>query len=176
MNGLDSIVYDGELSRVLAVQNAARAVVRGAEAALEIRLPAGFGLISHFNYQKGEEELDDGSTSPLRHAAPWFGVTHIQYTAQRLKLDLYAVYNGEVTNENLPPEEQGKAYMYAADKNGNPYSPSWYTLNLKAMYQLAGQLSLIVGMENITSQRYRPYSSGLTGPGRNLIFSLRLSL
>jgi hemoglobin/transferrin/lactoferrin receptor protein len=175
INGHDSIMYDGELSRVMAIQNAAQAVVRGIQAGLEVRMPAGFGLISHFNYQKGEEELDDGTTSPLRHAAPWFGISHVTFSVPKVKLDFYAVYNGEVSNENLPPEEQGKDYMYAADENGKPYSPAWYTLNFKAMFRLADQLSVNTGIENLTSQRYRPYSSGIAGPGRNLIISLRLS-
>jgi hemoglobin/transferrin/lactoferrin receptor protein len=176
LNGHDSIMYDGELSRVLAIQNAAQAVVRGVQAGLEMRLPAGFGLVSHINYQKGEEELDDGSVSPLRHAAPWFGISHITFSVPKVKLDLYAVYNGEVSNEDLPPEEQGKDYLYAKDENGNPYSPSWYTLNFKAMIRLDEQLSLQAGLENITSQRYRPYSSGIAGPGRNFIVSIRVSL
>jgi hemoglobin/transferrin/lactoferrin receptor protein len=173
LNGLDSIIYDGEMSKVQAIQNAARANVWGIQAGLEIKLPAGFGLLSHFNYQKGEEELDDGSVSPLRHAAPWFGITHLTFSAQKIILDIYAVYNGEVTNENLPPEEQSKDYIYAIDKSGNPYSPGWYTLNFKGMYQITDQLSINAGIENITNQRYRPYSSGIACPGRNFVLALR---
>jgi hemoglobin/transferrin/lactoferrin receptor protein len=173
LNGMDSIMYDGEMSKVQAIQNAAQARVRGIQAGLEIKLPAGFGLNSHFNWQKGEEELDDGSIAPLRHAAPWFGVSHLTYSDQKLKLDFYAVYNGEISFENLPPEEQSKAYIYAVDKDGNPYSPSWYTINLKGVYQITEQLSINLGIENFTNQRYRSYSSGITGPGRNFIVALR---
>lgn len=173
LNGMDSIMYDGEMSKVQAIQNAAHARVWGLQAGLEIKLPAGFGVISHFNYQKGEEELDDGSVAPLRHAAPWFGISHLTFAVQKLKLDFYAVYNGEISFEDLPPEEKSKAYIYAVDKNGNPYSPGWYTVNFKGMYQITEQLSINTGIENITSQRYRPYSSGITGPGRNFIVALR---
>jgi hemoglobin/transferrin/lactoferrin receptor protein len=173
LNGMDSIMYDGEMSKVQAIQNAAQARVWGIQSGLEIKLPAGFGVISHFNWQKGEEELDDGSIAPLRHAAPWFGASHLTFSMQKLKLDFYAVYNGEISFKNLPPEEQSKAYIYAVDKNGNPYSPGWYTLNFKCMYQITEQLSINAGIENITSQRYRPYSSGITGPGRNFIVALR---
>ncbi|HMO40105.1 MAG TPA: TonB-dependent receptor, partial [Saprospiraceae bacterium] len=34
-------------------------------------------------------------------------------------------------------------------------------------------LQLNVGVENLTDLRYRPYSSGITAPGRNLILALR---
>ncbi|MDZ7764727.1 MAG: TonB-dependent receptor [Melioribacteraceae bacterium] len=173
LNGLDSINYDGTLSKVQAIQNAASAYVWGIQAGLEIKFPAGFGLSTRFNYQKGEEELDDGTTSPLRHAGPWFGSTHLSYSAKKLKLDLYAIYNGEIAYENLALDERGKEYLYAADANGNPYSPSWYTLNIKMMYQLTGLLSISGGVENITDQRYRPYSSGLAAPGRNFVFSFQ---
>ena len=79
LNGEEYIVYDGVLSRVQAIQNAASAYVYGIQAGLEVKLPSGFSFSSDFNYQKGEEELDDGSTSPLRHAGPWFGVSRLSY-------------------------------------------------------------------------------------------------
>lgn len=172
LNGQDSIFYDGELSRVQAIQNAAQAQVWGIEAGMEIKLPGGFGILSRFNYQNGEEELDDGSTAPLRHAAPYFGDSHLTYIRSRFKADLYVVYNGEIAYKDLAPEEQGKDYLYALDPDGNPYSPAWYTLNFKAVYQLADLLKLSAGVENITDWRYRPYSSGIAGAGRNFIAAL----
>ncbi|NCA75118.1 MAG: TonB-dependent receptor [Alphaproteobacteria bacterium] len=173
MNGLDSIMYDGEMCRVQAIQNAAFATVYGIQAGLEVKLPAGFGFTSQFNYQKGEEELDDGSKSSLRHAAPWFGISHLTYKANKLELDLYGVYNGEISYANLCEEERGKSYLYAKDADGNPYSPAWYTLNIKALYQITNNLSVSAGVENLTDRRYQPYSSGIAGSGRNFILALR---
>lgn len=175
LNGADSIMYDGELSRVEAIQNAASAFVYGFQFDVEADLPAGFGLAGHFNYQHGEEELDDGTSAPLRHAAPWFGRFHVTYSRARLKADLYTIFNGEVSYDNLAPSERDKDYMYAIDSNGNPYSPSWYTLNFKMLYQFTDYLSITAGAENITDQRYRPYSSGIAGPGVNFIGSVRFT-
>ncbi len=173
LNGEDSILYAGELSRVFAIQNAAKATVYGVQADLEVRLPAGFGFASTFNYQKGEEELDDGSKAPLRHAAPWFGISHLTFRTGPLDLDFALMYNGEVPFNAMPPEEIGKTYQYAVDDEGNPYAPGWYTLNFKAMYRLSAQWNISAGIENLTDQRYRPYSSGLVAPGRNVILALR---
>ncbi len=173
LNGMDSIMYDGEMSKVQAMQNAAYAYVYGIQAGVELKLPADFKILSKFNYQKGEEELDDGSMAPLRHAAPWFGTTHLLWSHERFTADLFGIYNGEVSNENLAPEEQSKDYMYASDPDGNPYCPSWYTLNIKAMYQITGFLMISTGIENLTDQRYRPYSSGIVAAGRNFIVSLK---
>jgi len=173
LNGQDSIMYDGTLSQVQAIQNAAVANVYGIQAGLDVKLPHGFGLAGDFNYQKGEEELDNGSTSPSRHAAPVFGSARLTYSAEKLNMQIYAVYSGKKTFEELPVEEQGKTELYAIDSDGNPWSPSWYTLNFKAMYQLTDNFSLSSGLENITDQRYRPYSSGIAAPGRNFIISVR---
>jgi hemoglobin/transferrin/lactoferrin receptor protein len=173
LDGQDSIMYDGMMSKVQAIQNAATANVYGIQAGIEINLPAGFELSSDFNYQKGEEELDDGSTSASRHAAPWFGVSRLTYRANNLSLQLYSKYSGKIEYDELAVTEQGKPELYANDGNGNHYSPSWYTVNVKANYRLTENLSVGGGVENITDQLYRPYSSGIAAPGRNFILSLR---
>ncbi len=174
LNGLDSIMYDGVMSRVQAIQNAAVAYIYGFWAGLELRLPAGFEFSSDFNFQKGTEELDDGSKSPTRHAPPWFGVTRLKYRSGKLNMQFYAEYSGERKHEDMPEEEKGKTEIYAKDANGNTYSPSWYTLNFKAMYQLSDLFVVSAGLENLTDQRYRPYSSGISAPGRNFIISMQM--
>jgi len=143
------------------------------QAGLEVKLPAGFGLSSDFNWQVGVEELADGSTSPSRHAAPWFGVSRLSYRYKNLNMQFNVEYSGAVKNENLPEVEKGKGHIYAVDENGNPWSPSWYTLNLKASYQFLQRFTASAGVENISDQRYRPYSSGIVAPGRNFILSLK---
>ena len=173
LNGQDSIMYDGEMSKVQAIQNAAVANVYGVQAGVAIKLPAGFTFLSDLNYQVGEEELDDGTTSPSRHASPLFGISRLRYKYEYLTLEFNAIYQGERSFDNLAVEEQGKDEIYAKDANGNNYSPSWYTLNLKAMYQLNETFSITGGIENLTDQRYRPYSSGISGPGRNFILSIK---
>lgn len=176
LNGQDSIWYDGELSQVQAIQNAAWARVYGIQAGLEASLLPGLTFLADATYQKGEEELEDGSISPLRHASPLFAGARLNYQLNQLNLQLYALYNAEVSYENLPEEERGKAYLYAEDENGNPYSPAWYTLNFKAVYPIDKHFSLSAGLENITDQRYRSYSSGISAPGRNFILSLKIIL
>ncbi|MDG1767154.1 MAG: TonB-dependent receptor [Flavobacteriales bacterium] len=175
LNGQDSILYAGELSQVQAIQNAAQSRVYGVQASLELKLGAGFTFSSDFNYQVGEEELDDGSTSASRHAAPWFGVSRFTYKAKDLTLQLFAQYQGEVAHEDLALEEQAKVEMYAKDSNGNTYAPAWYTINMRAMYQINENFSLSCGIENLDDQRYRPYSSGVSGAGRNFYSSLRIN-
>ena len=172
LNGASQIVYDGELSQVQAIQNAAQANVFGFQAGVEVKLPSGFGFSSDFNFQKGEEELDNGDTSPSRHAAPFFGITRVSYATTKFDFQINLQYSDKKEFDDLPEEEKGKAEIYAVDRNGNPYSPSWYTLNCKALYKLSETLSISSGLENITDQRYRPYSSGIVAPGKNFSIAL----
>ena len=172
LNGKDSITYDGSLSQVQALQNAAEATVYGIQAGLEVKLPKGFTFSSDFNYQFGEEELNDGTTGPSRHAAPIFGSSRLSYRAKKLNLQAYLLYQGERTHNELAISERRKEEIYALNSQGETYAPAWYTINLKALYELSEQFNISAGIENISDQRYRPYSSGISGPGRNFLMAV----
>ncbi len=171
-NGVSEIDYAGELSTVQAIQNAAKAYVYGFEFSLEAYLTEQWSLSSNLTLTEGVEEEDDGSESPARHAAPTFGDFHLVWKNQRVKTDLFLNYNGEISFDDLAMSEHSKEYIYASDDNGNPYAPSWYTLNFRSQYDITNRFKISVSLENITDQRYRTYSSGIVAPGRNFILGL----
>lgn len=173
LGGETVIDYQGEPSNVQAIQNAASAEVVGLEAGVDILFRKNLNLSSQINIIEGNQEEDDGSTAPLRHAAPLFGNTHLVWKNSTLKFDAFAEYNGQLKADELAPSQVGNAYLYALNANGDPYAPSWYTFNFAAQYKLNTSWQLTAALENITDQRYRPYSSGISAPGRNLIVSLR---
>lgn len=175
LNGQDSISFGGEMARVQAIQNAAKANVYGLQAGLEWKIGAGFSFSTDLNIQIGEEELDDGTTSTSRHAAPMFGVSRLLFNAGKLSLQFYSMYQAERSFADLPQEEKAKDEIYAKDADGNNYAPAWYTLNFKAMYQISNTFSISTGLENLTDQRYRPFSSGISAPGINFMISLKAS-
>jgi len=176
LNGNTSIDYQGELSRVQAIQNAARAYVYGFEGGLEAKFTNNLKLRSQITITKGKEEQDDGREAPLRHAAPLYGNTHLVWSKNKLKLDLFAEYNGRLNFNELAPSEQNKDYLYALDGDGNPYFADWYTLNITGNYRFSEHWSTTASLENITDQRYRTYSSGISSAGRNLILAVIYSL
>ena len=171
LDGESQIVYQGELSTIQAIQNASRAQVYGFEAGLEFAFSKAVKLSSQYNITKGFAQDQQGTKQALRHAAPAYGNTHIVYKKEKLTLDVFAVYNGQFDFEDLAPSQQNNAFLYAADQNGNPYAPKWYTLNFSGQYKFSKAFQLTATLENITDQRYRPYSSGLSAPGRNLIIA-----
>ncbi|MBN2275681.1 MAG: TonB-dependent receptor [Bacteroidales bacterium] len=172
--GKDSIIYDGVMSRIQAIQNITRAWVWGLQAGIDLHIGHGLELISILNYQKGKEQDEVSLVDyPLRHAAPLFGNTHLTYKRRSFKFDLYAIYNGRMDFEDLALSERQDDAPYAKDENGNPFVPGWYTLNFKTAWYVNKFLALNAGIENIADHLYRPYASGISAPGRNIIFAFK---
>ena len=171
-NGVSEIEYGGEMSNVQAIQNAAKAYVYGFEFGVEAYLTEQWSMSSNLTLTEGIEEEDDGTETSARHAAPSFGDFHIVWKNQRLHADFFLNYNGEIANNDLAMSEQSKEYIYAVDENGDPYAPSWYTLNFRSQYDITNRFKITASLENITDQRYRTYSSGIVAPGRNIILGL----
>lgn len=171
-NGDTSIRYLGNKSRVQAVQNVTKLQVYGIQAGIDF-FCKGFGIRSNISYQHGREQSPDSLVYyPLRHAAPTFGSTHLTYEYKKFKVDLYAVYNAKMDYDDLALTERVNA-SYARDEYGRAYVAGWCTLNFKAAFYPSQYIALTLGIENITDLMYRPYSSGINAPGRNIIASVR---
>jgi len=168
-NGEDSIMYDGEMSKVQALENASSGWIYGGSLSFSGDVTEDIGFQSSLTYIKGEDDQND----PIRHVSPLFGSTSISYSISKVKVVFYANYNGQISYKNLSSAERDKPHIYAKDENGDPYSPTWYTLNLKGFYRINKNIELSLGFENILNKRYRPYSSGIVAPGRNFIIAIR---
>ena len=175
LNGESEIFYDGELSNIQSIQNVTKSWIYGFEIGAKINFSETLKLTSQYNIVGGTEETD-GLEVPVRHVFPNFGNTHLIWQNKTIKVDAFINYNGALSFNQLAPSERSKAYLYALDNDGNPYSPSWYTLNFRLQYQLNRATSITTSLENITDQRYRTYSSGISAPGRNLIVALKYKL
>ncbi len=175
LNGRSEILYDGELSNVQAIQNASKAWIYGFEMGLQMHITNQIKLTSQYSIIGGTED-NSGVEVPIRHVAPSFGNTHLVWTHKKFKVDAFANYNNELSFNELAPSEIEKTYIYAKDENGNPYSPSWSTFNLRTQYIISNSTTITASLENITDQRYKTYSSGIAAAGRNFILSLKYSM
>ncbi|NOR73856.1 MAG: TonB-dependent receptor [Draconibacterium sp.] len=172
INGQDSILYDGEMSKVEALVNAESATIYGVNFTLEYVITNTLRTQNYLTITKGQ----DSEGFPVRHVPPTFGSSHFIYESQKLYLDFYVDYSGKIDYDNLAPSEQDKPHIYLPDEIGNPYSPSWYTLNFKSNYKLSNKITFGGGIENILDKRYRTYSSGIISPGLNVIFSVQIKI
>jgi hemoglobin/transferrin/lactoferrin receptor protein len=90
--GMDSVYYDGMLSKVEALVNAESATVAGADLSVEYII-APF-LRSHLKYTHYKGEDSDGF--PLRHVPPALGIWHLIFERHRGYADLFAELQPEV--------------------------------------------------------------------------------
>ena len=171
-NGLTEIIYDGSLSQIQALQNSSRSLIYGLEFGMNWPLSKNLILKTQHNMIAGYELNELPFSLPVRHIPPNYGNFHIVLKKGRLILDAFVNYNSEISFKDLAESERAKAYLYALDKNGNPYSPSWYTINVRTKYSFSEKINCGLSFENISDKLYRPYSSGISAPGSNLIFSL----
>ena len=171
-NGVSEIIYDGELSQIQALQNSSKSFIYGIEFGINMFLNKNFRMKSQHNLIAGYELDDLPFGMPVRHIPPNYGNFHLIYNNGDFTIDTYLNYNSKISFNNLAESERAKPYMYALDENGNPYSPSWMTFNVRSKYSISKMLNFNFTIENITNKLYRPYSSGISAPGLNFIFSL----
>ncbi|MCK5838657.1 MAG: TonB-dependent receptor, partial [Bacteroidales bacterium] len=122
-NGESWIVFDGDTNNVIAIVNAGHADIFGGNITFKADLTDFLSFRSHLSVMQGFYDNDE----PLRHVSPLFGSTYLTYNTAKTRLEIYAIYNGEISHENLAFAERDKPYMYATDNNGNLYSPGWWT-------------------------------------------------
>ncbi len=164
-NGQDSVVFDGTLSGVQALQNAEKAYIYGLEASLTVSLTSYLSLTSDLTLTKGRVIDED---VPLDHIPPVFGMTSLKLGLTKFSAEIFTRYNGwKHIKDYSPGGEDNEAY---ATIDG---MPSWMTLNLRTSYQFNKYLNVQAGLENILDTHYRLFASGISAPGRNFILSLR---
>ena len=174
VHGESVMEYDGELSDIQAIQNASRSWIYGFEAGLKVRFSKALKFTSQYSYVQGVQEEVLGVELPVRHVAPVFGNVHIIWNHNKLQIDGFINYNGTLRHSEISAELADT--LFALDAQGNPYAPSWYTLNLRTQFNFNKAISFVGTIENITNQRYRPFSSGISAPGTNLILALTYKL
>ncbi len=177
LNGRDSIIYDGVPSRVQALQNGGPGRIYGLELKAEASLLRGLNWTGSYNWQRGYEiDPITGVKTYLRHAVPAFGSSRLSYRYRHLKGEIFTRFSAAVPAERLPVSERAKAHIYARDLQGRPWSPAWWTLNLRTSWYPDAQTRIGFSIENILNRRYRPYSSGIAAPGRILKIDFELQM
>jgi len=168
LNGQDSLEYDGDFYRVTTNYNAGQAYIYGVSMSITASPNKNLSLKGTLNYTKGHNLSDD---VPLGHIPPIFGRTSFTYRKSKFFIDTYIVYHGWKYDDDFSPygeDNEAEAMAYGF--------PSWWTANIKAGFAAGEHLNFILAIENLFDQFYKPYASGVSGPGRNFIITARFSL
>lgn len=167
--GQDSIVYDGVLSQVLASQNRDRAFIYGFSSTYRTKLLEDFTLTLQAAYTYGRVKTDS-SDVPLDHIPPFYARLGMSYAHHKFSTDFFINYNGWKRLKDY--SASGEDNLQYATPEG---MPAWFTVNMRAMYQVHKMFSLQLGVDNIFDTQYRVFSSGINGPGRNIFATLRFT-
>ncbi len=168
LNGSDSLVYDGETLRIQTNVNAEQAIVYGTSASILAKLNKEFTVKSSLSYTVGENTT---LGVPLAHIPPFFGRTDLIVNSDPLTVAVYAKYQGWKWIADYSPF--GEDNEDQATKSG---TPAWYTFNIRAEMKIGKSYAIQAALENMLDVHYRPFSSGVSGSGRNFIFTLRADI
>lgn len=171
-NDQKTILYDDVESQVQAIVNADNAKVYGATIQCILKINHYLSATANWSISSGKYK----DNTPVRHVPPTFGTFKIDYSSNKFTSGFELEYNGRIKYSDLATVEQDKPYLYALDKNKNPYSPQWAIISWKNIYKLNKKFNINLGIENILDKRYRTYSSGIAGAGRSFVVGIEYRL
>jgi hemoglobin/transferrin/lactoferrin receptor protein len=173
VNGSDSILYNGQNTYIVQLQNKERAYIYGGSATVSADLSKNISIVNTLNYTYGRIKTDS-QYYPLDHIPPMFGRTGINVFVKNIRSEFFVLYNGwkRIKDYNLLGEDN---QQYATPDG----MPAWFTLNARINYTYLihqqNQLQVQIGCENILDRNYRTFASGISAPGRNIYATLRFS-
>ncbi|WP_341839340.1 TonB-dependent receptor [Chitinophaga caseinilytica] len=169
-NGKPGVVYNGQLTPVVAAQNKAKATIAGFQAAAQWQLLPRLRAYGNVTYTHGRYTDAKGARMPMDHIPPVFGKAGVQFGWKQLETEGYVLFNGWKKSKDYNPN--GEDNLVYATPEG---TPSWTTLNLSARYPVLPWLKVQAGLENLLDIHYRVFASGISSPGRNVVLKLQAS-
>ena len=166
LNGNDSIIYDGVLSRVQQLNNGGKAYIYGFSNTIRLKISDPIIIENSISYSESRDLLND---RPLRHTPPLFGKFSFTYSNKKHQIGYFISYNGKKQLKNFSVSELNKLYLYT-----DSGSPSWITHNFFYKFNYNYFINFDFGIDNIFDIHYRTYSSGISAPGRNIRLGLNL--
>lgn len=165
-NGQDSVLYDGEMSKVYANQNMKESYIYGfsSTAILHPRPSLQFRATAGYSYGRINTDSTD---QPLDHIPPFMVRLQSSFTKNKFRGELVVQYTSW---KDLKDYGGGEDNLQYATPEG---MSAWIVFNVKLNYQLNKTLLLQAGCENIFDVQYRVFASGINAPGRNFSISVR---
>jgi hemoglobin/transferrin/lactoferrin receptor protein len=167
LGGLDSVMYNGSKSRVMASQNKRSAYIYGGSSNIRALFTDNFSLKAGIVYTYGRIDTDSMDL-PLDHIPPFLAHLGVDYTNDKFSANLFFNYQGEKKLKDY--YLNGEDNEQYATKMG---MPAWLTANLRVSYKVYKHITLQAGVDNILDTQYRAFASGINGPGRNIFGAIR---
>lgn len=168
-NGQSQIIFNGLPANVVSSQNVAEAYLYGFNATLRGDVTENLAVTASYNYTHGSVKNESGPDTPLDHIPPLFGRVGIQYNTAKFKSELFSNFSGWKYLSQYSSSGEDNL-QYATDEG----MPSWYTINLRAGYDINKTFTVQMGVDNILDLQYRTFASGINSPGRNIFGTVRV--
>jgi hemoglobin/transferrin/lactoferrin receptor protein len=165
LNGLDSILYDGELTNVQTNTNTNQAQIYGLSAYFKWTIIKNLYFSGIYNFTKG---IDLTHQFPLVHIAPQFGKIELMYKTNYFNTGLYSFYNFA---------KQTKDYGGSSDNIDEATidgTPAWATLNYRFSYIGFKKSSFHLKVTNILDVHYKQFASAISAPGRSFMIGFKV--
>jgi len=167
LNGVDSILYDGEMTNIQTNVNTDKAQIFGVSTYFKWRLHKHLFLNGTYNFTKGN---DISNKSPLTHISPQFGKIDISYAYKKINTAIYTYYNFRKQLKNY-----GGSSDNLDESPNNEGTPAWATLNYRISYTTTNNMTLQFSATNILDTHYKQFSSAISAPGRSFMGGIRLN-
>lgn len=152
---------------VTANVNASSGIIKGLSANMHWTITPQVSLQNAFSILNGTAKDEEGTETPLGHIPPAYGSGYLAYDKGRYSGKFRYRYNAWKNIEDFGGSVDNPEL---ATKDG---SPAWIIFNLESQYQINARWTMTLGLNNILDQHYRPFASGLSGPGRHISVGLR---
>ncbi len=168
-DGTGQIIDGGDTLTTVANVNASSGYIYGYSVGANHAFNEKWALSAGYNYTYGRAQKDNEAETPLAHIPPAYGNINLSYESRLCDLSADYRFNASKAAADFDPSVDNLDLATAIG------SLSWSTFNVYSEFRI-GELSLGLAMENIFDVHYRPFASGISAPGRNVIVSLRSKL
>ncbi len=199
-SGGNILLVDDEEYTTQSNINSAKGFVYGFSGNILLNIADSWKFQSGINFTRGRRSYISDKYSipidtlvPLDHIPPLYGQTGLSFKKGPIRLEVVARYNGakpaeEYAVNKLSYDDAGHLIIQREGMADNieyglvevvndelvyKGSYGWITYNFYSSLELGNIFTLSLGLENIADVHYRPFASGISAPGRNLIVSLR---
>jgi hemoglobin/transferrin/lactoferrin receptor protein len=177
INGVSTILYDGELGNMVGNRNRGTAYVFGYTANYQGKISDKFNTSGFITYTKGRTYDTD---EPMSSIPPLFGQFDINYNDTNFQLGASLRFNSrkDISDFNIPEGIDNHDLTpivnpNATNDNEKFYgSPAWMTLGLNSSYAFNEHWKIQGMISNVFDEHYREFASGVSAPGRNFSFAL----
>lgn len=167
--GESFIIQEGDTLHVVANVNADKARILGLSTQLDWDISKKYALYGGISWIKGRVKDADEYSEPLAHIPPTYGKLGLKWQEDRWSVDARYIFNA------LKPIDEYGGSTDNPELATVDGAYAWSTFNLYGSLDINEQWKARVALENILDTHYRPFASGVSGAGRNLILSLAWS-